>query len=299
MSDLAVPIIVNGGAGTAQTADANGALEAVFAKHGVQARVHAASGPDLCDLARRVAADRPRAIVAAGGDGTLNAVASAVAGTGIALGVLPMGTLNHFAKDLGIPLDVETAVATIAAGHTAEVDIGEVNGQVFINNSSLGLYPQIVRHRDTQQRRLGRGKWPAFAWATLMALRRSAFMNVRLKLDDVESVYRTTFVFIGNNEYVMEGFNIGKRERLDTGRLSLYVSHRRGRLGLILLAFRALFHRLKQASDFEALTAQSIVVETRRRALHVATDGEVLTMPTPLEYRIRPRALRVFVPQPA
>ena len=123
-------------------------------------------------------------------------------------------------------------------------------------------------------------------------------MTVRLKLDDTESVYRTTFVFIGNNEYIMEGFNIGSRERLDRGRLSLYVSHRRGRSGLITLALRALCHRLQQADDFEALTAQSIVVETRRRALHVATDGEVTTMQTPLQYRIRPRALRVLVPRP-
>jgi diacylglycerol kinase family enzyme len=298
MADDVLPIIVNAGAGTVAD-DAKSAIEAAFAKHGVRAQVHVPqSGADLCDIARKLAAGKPRAIAAAGGDGTLNAVASVLAGTGIALGVLPLGTLNHFAKDLGIPLDVDAAAAAIAGDHTIEVDVGEVNGQVFINNSSLGLYPQIVRHRDTQQRRLGRGKWPALAWATLMALRRSSFMTVRLKLDDAESIYRTTFVFIGNNEYVMEGFSVGKRERLDAGRLSIYVSHRRGRLGLITLALRALFHRLKQASDFDALTAQSIVVETRRPALHVATDGEVTTMQTPLEYRIRPRALRVLVPAP-
>jgi diacylglycerol kinase family enzyme len=299
MADDAVPVIVNGAAGSVRSDDAKAELEALFAQAGLRAEIHAAaSGAEIVELAQRAAAARPRAVVAGGGDGTLNAVASVLAGTGIPLGILPLGTLNHFAKDLGIPLDAAAAASTIAAGHTVDVDVGEVNGQVFINNSSLGLYPQIVRHRDSQQRRLGRGKWPAFAWATLMAVRRSAFMTVRLKLDDAESVYRTTFVFIGNNEYVMEGFSIGKRERLDNGRLSLYVSHRRGRLGLITLAFRALFHRLQQARDFDALTAESIVVETRRRALHVATDGEVCTLPTPLQYRIRPRALRVFVPAP-
>ena len=297
MAGDAIPIIVNATAGSGQNGDARESLEALFARHGVRAEVHAAaSGADLVGLAERAARGQPRAVVAAGGDGTLNAVASVLAGTGIALGVLPLGTLNHFAKDLGIPLDADAAAAVIAGGHTVEVDVGEVNGQVFINNSSLGLYPQIVRHRDTQQRRLGRGKWPALAWATFMAVRRSAFMTVRLKLDEAESIYRTTFVFIGNNEYVMEGFSIGRRERLDTGRLSLYVSHRRGRLGLITLAFRALFRRLQQASDFDALTAESIVVETKRPAMHVATDGEVCTLPTPLEYRIRPRALRVLVP---
>jgi diacylglycerol kinase family enzyme len=124
-------------------------------------------------------------------------------------------------------------------------------------------------------------------------------MNVRLSLDNVEQRYKTTFVFIGNNEYAMEGFSIGKRERLDAGRLSVYVSHRRGRGGLVILALRALFGRLQQAKDFHALTAESMVIETRRPRLHVATDGEVNMMESPLEYRVRPRALRVFVPQPA
>src|SRR3954470_522485 len=116
MADAVLPIVVNGGAGKVGD-DAAQALEAAFAKHGVRAQIHAASGPDLCDLARRLADEKPRAIVAARGDGTLNAVASVLAGTGIALGVLPLGTLNHFAKDLGIPLDVDGAAATIAAGH--------------------------------------------------------------------------------------------------------------------------------------------------------------------------------------
>ena len=298
--DNTVPVIVNGSAGTGSAEAAKSSLEEIFAARGLRAQVYAAaSGAELTEIATRVARERPRAVVAGGGDGTMNAVASVLAGTDVPLGVLPLGTLNHFAKDLGIPLDLPAAAQTIAAGHVTSVDVGEVNGQVFINNSSLGLYPQIVRHRDTQQRRLGRGKWPAFAWATLMVLRHSPFMTVRLALDEVESRYRTTFVFIGNNEYVMEGFSIGRRERLDGGRLSLYVSHRRGRLGLVFLALRALFHRLHQASDFDALTAQSIVIETRRPRLHVATDGEVTIMQTPLEYRIRPRALRVLVPAPA
>ncbi|MDB5902672.1 MAG: sphingosine kinase [Betaproteobacteria bacterium] len=295
-----IAVIVNASAGTGHDDHACDELEKRFAAHGIEARVYPArSGAELAGIAQRVAREKPAAVVAGGGDGTLNAVASALAGTGIPFGVLPLGTLNHFAKDLGIPLELDAAVQTIAQGHTADVDVGEVNGQVFINNSSLGLYPQIVRHRETQQRRLGRGKWPALLWASITALRRSPFMNVRLSLDNVEQRYKTTFVFIGNNEYAMEGFSIGKRERLDAGRLSVYVSHRRGRGGLVILALRALFGRLQQAKDFHALTAQSMVIETRRPRLHVATDGEVNMMESPLEYRVRPRALRVFVPQPA
>ena len=123
--------------------------------------------------ARSALADGAKTIVAAGGDGTVSAIASALAGSAVAFGVLPLGTLNHFAKDLNIPLVLEDAAKTIAAGHSIAVDVGEVNGRTFINNSSLGLYPHIVRHRETQQRRLGRGKWPALAWATLTLLRRS------------------------------------------------------------------------------------------------------------------------------
>ena len=295
----ALPVIINGSAGTGHTEAECSRLSGIFADAGLDARVlPARNGEELQAIARRVASEKPRTIVAGGGDGTLNAVAAAIAGTDTALGVLPLGTLNHFAKDLNIPLEPEAAARTIAAGHSVAVDVGEVNGRTFINNSSLGLYPQIVRHRETQQRRLGRGKWPALMWATVTMLRRSPFLSVRLSLDDEQQRYMTTFVFIGNNEYVMEGFNIGQRERLDTGRLSLYVSQGRGRAGLLLLALRALFGRLHQADDFKALTAHNIVVETRHSRLHVATDGEVSVMETPLEYRIRPRALRVIVPAP-
>ncbi len=129
-------------------------------------------------------------------------------------------------------------------------------------------------------------------------LSRYPLLRVRLTIDGREIIRRTPIVFIGNNEYVMEGFNVGARERLDAGRLSIYVSQRRGRVGLLALGFRALFGRLHQARDFAAMTAETIVVETRHRRLHVATDGEVNLMDTPLQYRIRPRALRVLVPSP-
>ena len=294
-----LPVIINGVAGTGHAEEECNNLVQIFRSAGVEARIlPARSGDELEAIAKREARDKPPVIVAGGGDGTINAVASAIAGSNIALGILPLGTLNHFAKDLRIPLDLEEAARTIAAGHGTDVDVGEVNGQIFLNNSSLGLYPSIVRGRESQQRRLGRGKWPALFWATWTTLRRSPFLNVRLCLDDREQQYTSTFVFIGNNEYVMEGFNVGARERLDAGRLSLYVSQRRGRVGLLALGIRALFGRLHQARDFAAMTAETIVVETRHRRLHVATDGEVNVMDTPLQYRIRVRALRVLVPSP-
>jgi diacylglycerol kinase family enzyme len=290
-----VIVILNAGSGI----DGNDAaraqrIGALFDVAGANAQVDLARhGSEIARLVDAAIARRPDVIVAGGGDGTVGTIASALAGGTIALGVLPLGTLNHFAKDLGVPLDVAGAVERIAHGPVGRIDVGEVNGRVFINNSSLGLYPRIVHDREQQRKRLGRGKWPALAWATLAALRRFSFLSVRLSVDGVERRLRTPLVFIGNNEYVMEGFAIGERAELDTGCLSLYIVQRAGRARLLLLALRALFGRLKQARDFEALRASEIVVESRHRRLRVATDGEITLMTPPLRYRIRPADLLV------
>ncbi len=212
------------------------------------------------------------------------------------MGVLPMGTLNHFAKDLGIPLGQDEAVANIANGRVLAVDVGEVNGRIFINNSSLGLYPDIVRERERRQRRLGYGKWRALLEASINAARRYPVLSVQIELEGKAYERRTPFVFVGNNRYTMEGFEIGERPALTNGELSLYVTQRKGRFGLLYLALLALFKRLDQARDFDVVCAQEFKVHTHHRMLQVATDGEVTPMETPLRYRVRPGALRVIVP---
>lgn len=294
-----IAVIINAGAGCGYASDWVEQLAASFSRAGLDAAITlAASGEDMIATATQAVEDGAPIIVAGGGDGTINAVASVVVGSGVRFGVLPLGTLNHFAKDLGIPLELEAAIANVASGTPVKVDVGEVNGRIFLNNSSLGLYPDIVRDREKQQRRLGRGKWLAFSWALVAALRRYPFLNVQLKLNDKVHARRTPFVFIGNNEYLMEGLNIGERERLNGGRLSLYVAQRPGRLGLLRLALRALFGRLSQASDFDVLTTTEMEIATRHRRLRVATDGEVTVMNTPLQYRLRAAALDVIVPAP-
>src|SRR6185503_1971951 len=203
---------------------------------------------------------------------------------------------NHFARDLGIPLDLAAAAATLARGARRKVDVGEVNGRVFINNSSIGLYPAIVLQREKQRRRLGRGKWHAMLWAMHAVLRSHPFLHLRLALDGVEHQRRTPFVFVGNNAYRMEGFDIGVRGRIDCGELSVYLTRRRGRFAFLALSLRALFGRLHQGHDFEAATVRELRIDARHRRLLVALDGEVETMELPLEYRIRPAALQVVVP---
>ncbi len=250
----------------------------------------------MIGTARKAVQGGVQVVAAGGGDGTINAVASVLAGTDVALGVLPLGTLNHFAKDLGIPQSLDEAIRNVAEGRRVQVDVGAVNDRMFLNNSSLGLYPDIVRHREKQQHRLGRGKWTAAAWATFAALRRYPFLNVKLAVDGAEHARVTPFVFIGNNEYTMEGWSIGARQHLDRGKLSLYVAQRPGRLGLLRFGLRALCGTLAQERDFDVMLSEELDIATRHRHLRVATDGEVTIMKTPLRYRIMPAALTVIVP---
>jgi diacylglycerol kinase family enzyme len=293
-----VPVIINAGAGNPHVEDRSRALSELLLAGGINADVRLArTGSDIDALVRAAVNEHPPMLIAAGGDGTISTAAAALAGTDIPLGVLPFGTLNHFAKDLGIPLELEASVQTIIDRNLTAVDVAEVNGRVFINNSSLGLYPDMVRDRERQQSRLGRGKWHSFLWASLSVLRRFPFLVVRIEVESTKEDFVTPVVFIGNNEYQMQGFDIGARESLQGGVLSIYIVKKQRRAALARLSLAALLGRLEQARDFEALTATELVIETHRKRVLVSADGEVQPMTSPLHYRIRPRALRVIVPR--
>jgi YegS/Rv2252/BmrU family lipid kinase len=299
MSLSPVKIIISAGAGPGDNTKAAERLTEIFKEDQNSVDISFAhSGAEVVELAREAVHGPYRVIVAAGGDGTVNSVAAAVIDTDKILGVLPLGTLNHFARDLGIPFDLQAAAHTIVAGHTTEVDVAEVNHRIFLNNSSLGLYPMIVREREKHQR-LGFGKWPAFIWATIQALRRNPFLDVQLRVNN-ELLDRTTpFVFVGNNEYAMDLLNIGLRDRLDRGELSIYITHATSRLRLIGLALRAVVGRLHNDKDFLALRSNEVKIQTARKRVRVAFDGEIEVMEAPLQYQVRRRALRVIVPKDA
>ena len=290
-----IEVIINSGSGSVLGEETAKTLRDRFIAHGVPANVHLTrDGAEIDRLARHAVEDGD-VVVAGGGDGTISAVAGAVAKAGKTLGVLPLGTLNNFSKDLGIPQALPDAVRTIAEGNVRTIDLAEVNGRAFINNSSIGLYPQIVLRRVEQQR-LGTGKWSAAFWAALQMFRLSPFLKVKLELNGRAFLRKTPFVFVGNNEYDMDLYNIGRRVAMDEGSLSVYFLHRGGRWGVTLLLFHTLFGRLRQWKDFEEVSTDAITIQTRRKRLYVALDGEVREMSTPLNYRILPKALKVIVP---
>jgi diacylglycerol kinase family enzyme len=289
--------VFNDSSGSGDCASAAKKLEEMFAAAGREARVTVVTGggSQLREAAERAVVDGCDALVAGGGDGTINLAASVLAGRDIPLGVLPLGTLNHFAKDLSIPLELEDAVRVILDGITCRVDVGEVNGRIFINNSSLGVYPAVVRLRE-RYRASGLGKWVAALWAGLTVLRRNPFMAVRLIVQNDVTVRRTPFVFVGNNQYRMAGLQAGTRDSLSGGDIAVYVLNADRRVGLLRLAWQVVLKGVDQVKELDELTVSQATVEVRRSRLQVALDGEVVMLESPLEYRIRPAALQVYVP---
>lgn len=272
-----------------------GQIRAMFEAQGCPCEITEV-GPGLDVKALAAGESEDVAYVAAGGDGTVNAVADAVAGSGRAMGVLPVGTLNHFARDIGMPLDLEKSVGVIAAGHVSRVDAAEVNGAMFVNNSSLGFYPAMVVQRE-RMKKGGRGKWVSLVVASVKALAGFRHLRVEVKVDGSTRVCTTPFVFIGNNPYCMEGLEMGKRERVNAGVLSLYLISGVSRAGMMRLGVAALFGRLKKTPEYEELLVTELAVNVRgRRRLRVSMDGEVRKLKGPLCYRTRPGALRVIAP---
>jgi diacylglycerol kinase family enzyme len=286
--------ILNGASRHVEAARAH--LVRISGEFGAPARIVVTrSGDELTSMAARAVNEHSQPVVAGGGDGTVNAVAGALAGTDTALGVLPMGTLNHFAKDIGVPLNLEAAVRNLFTGQIDKVDVAEVNGRVFVNNSGIGLYPRIVRQREYQQRH-GHSKPAAFVLAVGSVLRRYSLLRVKLSIDETEELaLRTPFVFVGNNRYEISGLEIGTRASLCSGRLWACMAPRAGRRNLVRMALRALMGRVSD-HELDALEAHEIWVQPRTRRISVSTDGEVSVMDAPLRYRIRPRALGVVVP---
>jgi len=252
-------------------------------------------GDDISALVARALGEHRHPIVAGGGDGTVNAVAGKLAGTETPLGVLPMGTLNHFAKDAGIPLNLQAAVRNLFTGQVTKVDVGEVNGRVFVNNSGVGFYPHFVRQREEQEKR-GHVKRVAFMFALRAIVRRYFRLRMRVHMDQAEALEHVTpFLFVGNNRYQTSGALLGTRSNLDSGRLWVCTAPTSGRRNVISVAIRTLVGRATD-QELNAFETEELWVEPGTARVNVSTDGEVSIMDAPLHYKIRPHSLGVVLP---
>ncbi len=294
-----VEVVVNRGAGSidgeAITTERRRVAEA-FAATGLRPRTAVVAGGAL-ESAVRAAAERGADVVAvAGGDGSLGTAASALDGTGSALGVLPLGTFNHFAKDLGVPIDLAAAAEVVVGGDTRAVDIGEVNGRVFLNNSSIGLYPVMVDVRDEIRTSRGWGKIRSVPVASVRVLRRFPTRRLRIEVGGEQWIRRSPFVFVGNNAYDVGPRGVGARTALDEGVLCCYVADAENRRRFVKLALGAALRGAARTPDLHSASAPHLWIDAHGHRILVAVDGEVVTLRAPLLYRCRPGALRVRVP---
>jgi len=292
-----VPVLINrgGGAASADPKIGDKAAEALQAA-GIDADVQMIGGGD-CAVQCRAAAERgDELVIVGGGDGTISAAASALIGTKTLLGILPLGTLNHFARDLGVPTDLGEAAKLIAAHNVRAVDVAEMNDRIFINNSAIGLYPLMVMDRDLQRKRLGRSKKLAMIVASARTIARFGHQRLTLTVNDEKERVDTPLLFVGNNDYRIDIGAPGQRETLDDGQLCVMVMRKNTRAGFVAASLRALFNRERE-DDMERIDGvERLRVSSRRSVVPVSLDGEVVGATSPLEYRIRKGALRVIAP---
>jgi YegS/Rv2252/BmrU family lipid kinase len=292
-----ITILLNrGGGAVAADPQIAGKVRKAFKAAKIDARVETIDGGDYEMRCRAIAMRGDELLVVGGGDGSISAAASALAGSKTALGILPLGTLNHFARDLGLPTDIAEAAQLIARGRKRRVDVAEMNDHIFINNSAIGLYPLMVIDRDQQRKRLGRSKRLAMIVASVRTLVRFNHQRLTLTINDEKERIDTPLLFVGNNDYRIDLGAPGQRESLDDGTLSVFVMRKKTRGGLIAASIRALFNRSRD-DDMEKIDGvQRLRVGSHRSMLAVSLDGEVVHAAPPLDYKIRKQALRVIAP---
>jgi diacylglycerol kinase family enzyme len=261
-----------------------------------QAAVHSGRG---IRHAAQAARDRGQGTVfVAGGDGTISGVADILKGSQVALAVLPMGTFNFFARGLEIPEDADRAVAALARGQVRQFPVGEINGQVFLNNSSLGLYPAILAAREGIYQKWGRSRMAAY-WSVLRTLvQRGHRMRLTIEVDGQTHHVVTPMVFIGSNPFQLAHFRLDGAEHLAEGRLALYYGPDASRWGMLRTAVWLAAGRARKDSEFRLLAGREITITIPRRRVTAALDGERFTFAPPIRVRLRHDLLRVVIPAP-
>jgi diacylglycerol kinase family enzyme len=296
---MKIHAIVNTRAGTVLDWESGSLKEeilAAFRAQGHEVTLHLISPDELVPAIERALAEGCQALIVGGGDGTVRTAATKLLGTDVPLGILPLGTLNRLARDLKIPLEVHAAAATLANGRVAEIDVGDVNGRIFLNNSILGLtviysqYRQSVRGRPLLERMRGY----ATAFKDILKSRRR--MDVDIDHGQTRMRLRVLSMAVSNNRYVEKASLMLQKQALNDGVLAAYISQHPSGWGLARAIVRAMLGRFRTDPNVVHLEAHEIDVSARRSRLRIANDGELEIVEMPLRYTIRPSALKVLVP---
>lgn len=301
--DLPITVIMNDASGGGHKPDERSVIEEILNQSGRDAQVWTARHPrELPVLAHRAAKSRGGILAGAGGDGTLNAVASVARALGLPFGLIPLGTFNYFARQLGIPLTSAAAATNLVSGVIRPVAIGDVNGHLFLNNASIGLYRRLLERREIDKRRFGRSRAVALLSGIAFLLREHQPYQLVLNIDKKEVKLSTLTVFFGRNALQMEQLGLDEALCVARGELAVLALRDVGRPELLRLALRGALADLESAENLQQGCASEVRVERiggESRQLRVAIDGESILCRLPLVVRSIPGGLQVVTPEPA
>lgn len=305
LPDAPIFIVLNTGSGEHAGEDLRLVIQTTLTNAGRAFTLHEVDDPSslkaVADEVVALARTQGGIVVAAGGDGTINAVAEATLGSGCPFGVLPLGTFNYFSRAHGIPSDAQAACQILLTPRAFSVQVGLVNDRVFLVNGSIGLYPELLEEREEATQRLGRSRWVAIGAALASLFRPHQKLRVDLESREGRQSVVTPMLFVGNNHLQLERVGISARDLAERHRLVAVILKPVSALGMLVLVVRALFGRLGEAAEVAHFGLERMTVRSRfgRRRFKVATDGEVAWLSAPLTFRVAPHPLLLLRPRDA
>ncbi len=298
-------VVINTGSGKNDSTEAQAVMAGVFESGGRAFEFLPITDPSLIGQvaahAVGLAQARSGVVVAAGGDGTINAVAAAVLGSGCPFGVVPQGTFNYFGRVHGISQDTEMAARALLGASIEPAQVGQVNGRIFLVNASLGLYPQLLEDRESWKRQFGRSRLVAFASGLVTMAKAGRQLKLEIEVAGQTATVRTPTLFVGNNHLQLERVGIEERDAgaVQRGELAAIAVKPIGTMALYGLLLRGMIGRLGDADHIDSFSFRRLTVRPRGlKRIKVATDGEVVWMKPPLLFEVAPKSLLLLVPAP-
>lgn len=296
-------VVMNASSGHDDTQQAIDTLREKFAAAGHQFELylveHPQQLPALAAQAARNALVQKGAVIGAGGDGTLNTVAQQAYAVSRPFGVLPHGTFNYFGRTHHIPEDIAAALDALLQARPRPIQVGQVNGHLFLVNASVGLYPRLLQDREAYKKQFGRSRIVAFAASIITLLQDHRALSLQIELDGKAQTLFTSTLFVGNNALQLQQVGIDEAEAVP-GQLAAVAVRPGSKAKMLSLLLRGAFGNLGASDHVDSIAFSQLTVRPRlpygRRRIKIAIDGEILWLDTPLQFSIAPRPLHLLLP---
>lgn len=302
--DPASPLqfVINASAGAYDLDAKRAVIESALTAQGRKGELLICRPPDLAQVAAEAAAAavvRRTAVIAVGGDGSLNTVAQAAHAAGCVMGAIPYGTFNYFARTHGIPTEPAAAARQLLNAYPTPVQVGAINERIFLVNASLGVYPELLQDREAYKARFGRSRWVAVVAACVTLLRAQRQLRLHIEMGTAVRDVQTLTLFVGNNRLQLQQFGADPEDTLPGtpghGSLAALMLRPIGTLSMLRLMLHGAMGRLREAAGVEGFEFQHMVVKPTlapgRKELVVAFDGEVARMRVPIDIRVHDKPL--------